>query len=343
MSNQSLLDDLLVEGKGNIVLSKKSPEYTKNRFLMFFSLGWLYAFVLLTKYIIWVNIEVLPLYIFLLIPFPRLLHAWCTNIPVFLYKEVVFLPKAMQLIGRYPWVKDKFYDLNYDKLLLYNQDFFSLQMYQLWGVKEGQPVRISKFTNLFNQKTITTIVAYHKIELNDYPHSESNWLFFWKKYSEEIYWYYSYFYTLIIGLTLLLSLPAILGAFALAFTILMTELSEKSVGDALFILGGVLFIILMATAAAYMILVHGKYYKKIKQFLLVKGITMATQFIIIHHRFRADQKIAFDQLISIHEDKNKLILETNNGKERIPLFPFYDLVSDLKIFYDVRVPYLEKV
>lgn len=337
MSNQSLLDDLLVEGKGNIVLSKKSPEYTKNRSFMFLSLGFFCIIGLLIKSIIEVDVKMIPVYIFLsfAFPSPRLLHAWCTNIPILLYKEVVFLKNSMKLVGRYPWVKDKFHDLDYDLLLLYHQEFFSLQIYQLWGVKDEQPFRISRFTNLFNDKAVATIVAYHNIELEDYPYLKTNRLFLWKKYGGEIYWYYSYFYALIVGSTLFISLPSILGGFILAICILMTELSEKSIGDVLFILGGVLFIILMATAAGYIILVDRKYHKKIKQFLGVKGITMATKSIIIHYRFGATQEIIFDKIVSIQEENNNLILETNSKNHTLPLFPFYDLVPALKHFYDL--------
>ncbi|MBL4649553.1 MAG: hypothetical protein JKY03_07460 [Aureispira sp.] len=333
MSNHPLLDDLLIEGKGNIVLSKKSPEYKKNRLLMFSSLVWLYVFGLLTEYVIWVNIEVIPVYVFLIFPSARLLHAWCTNIPILLYKEVLFLPKAMKLVGRHPWVKDKFYDLDYNQLLLYNQNFFSFRMYQLWGVKSGQSFRISKFTNLFNEKTVAVIAAHHNIKLEEYPHSGMNRLFLWKKYKEEIYWYNSYFYTLIIGSTLFLSLPSILGGLVLAIYILMTELSGKSIDDILFILGGVLFIILIVVAASYMILVDGKYHKKIKQFFLIKGITMATEFIVIHYRFGPAQEIAFDKIVSIKKEENKIILETTSDKKTLPLLPFYDLFSSLEHFY----------
>jgi hypothetical protein len=337
MSNQSLLDDLLVEGKGNIVLSKKTPEYTKNRSFMFLSLGFFCILVLLIKSIIEVDVKMIPVYIFLsfIFPSPRLLHAWCANIPILFYKEVVFLQKSMKLVGRYPWVKDKFYDLDYDLLLLYHQDFFSLQIYQLWGVKDEQPFRISRFTNLFNDKAVATIVAYHNIELEAYPHLKADRLFLWKKYGGEIYWYYSYFYALIVGSTLFISLPSILGGFILAVYILMTELAGNSIGDILFIIGGVLFIFLISTAAGYMILVDGKYHKKIKQFFLVKGITMATKSIIIHYRFRATQEIAFDKIVSIKEENYNIILETNSNTHTLPLFPFYDLVTALKHFYNL--------
>jgi hypothetical protein len=333
MSHQSLLDDRLVDEGGNIVLSKKSPEYKKNRLLLFFSLGWLYALGWLTKNIFSGDIEMIPMYVFLIFPSTNLWHAWCTNLPIIFYKEISLLPKAMKLIGRYPWVKDKFYDLDYDQLLLYHQGFFAFHIYQLWGVKDGQPFRISKLTNLFNDKTVAVIVAYHNINLEEYPPSGQNMLLRWKQYKESAYWHYSYFYTLIIGSTLLISLPSILGGFVLAICILLTELAGKSIGDILFILGGVLFIFVMATAAGYMILVDGKYHKRIKQFFLIKGITSTPKSILIHYRFGAIQEIVFDKIVSIKEAEDNIILETNNGKTTLPLFPFYDLVPALKGFY----------
>jgi hypothetical protein len=333
MSDQPLLDDLLIESGGNIILSNKSPEYKKNRFLLFLSLGWLYVLGWVAKIVFSGDIAMISAYIFLSIPSTRLLHAWCTNIPIFLYKEVVFLPKAIKLLGRYPWVKDKFYDLDYDLLTYYHQTFFSLQLYQFWGTKDGQNFRISRFTNLFNKETITTIAAYHKIQLIDYSLDGYDMLFIRKKKNEEIYWHYSYFYTLIILSTAFLSLPAILAGFFLIIYIPIFELAGKSIVDIFGILGGLLVVIFGSTTAAYAILIDKKYHKKIKQFILSKGITIAPKFIIIHYRFRSARKIVFDEIRSIKEENNKVILETDNGIKTMPLSPFYDIVYLLERFY----------
>ena len=67
--------------------------------------------------------------------------------------------------------------------------------------------------------------------------------------------------------------------------------------------------------------------------LLIKGITSTPKSILIHYRFQAVQEIVFDKIISLKEAEDNIILETNNGKTVLPLFPFYDLVPALKSFY----------
>ncbi len=323
-----------------IEIKKAGTRYMSYGMAMLFSIPWCYAIcrvlyrLIETQFFMSAVSETnwMGLLILLSLPGPFFISAWKSNLPVFLYREMALFPEQMILKGRYFFVPDLKYRMNYSTLLWYHRKkLLSLtSRYVFYGVQEGRPQKISGLNDFFNPERTDALSKFYKIPLKRYKPQSSTQLF-WLQHPEKPRFTWTtaqYLRTLF----MLFLLPAAAAFIPLSVYTLIIEWQNSTFSKLLLMIGvGGLFSV-MAFFFVQESMQERQLFR-ISQILGIRSILFMPGSLQINYWLRPKRELNLQDLTSVSQEEDRLIFHCKKGLQTLPAYPFEVLRKRIEKYY----------
>ena len=263
---------------------------------------------------------------------PYFLSAWKSNLLVFLYREMALCPKQFILKGRYFFVPDLKYTMNYSTLLWYQRKQLLSQTtrYYFYGVRDGNPQKISSFIDFFNPERTAAISSYYKTILKRYKPQSSTQLF-WLEYPQKPRFTWTlaqYLRTLF----MLFLLPMAAAGIPVFIYSLITEWAQSNFSERFLLIGvGGLFSVIAFFFVQESL--QERQFFRIRQILGIRSIVFVPDSLQINYWLRSKKVLHLQDLKAVSINEDKLIFHCKKGDQTLPAYPFEILQKRIENYY----------